>query len=349
MKIGIYDPYLDTLGGGERYVFSIARSLASDNEVDFFWNEDLTKEAEKKFGFSFGKINFKKNIFSRNTSLLKRLLETRRYDVIFFVSDGSIPFLFSKKNFLIIQYPLPVFNKHFINRLKFVKINGILCYSDFVKKYLDKKLPKKSTVLNPYIDPMFKKLTKENIILNVGRFTKDKNNKKQDFLIEVFKKIIDSGLTGWKFVLCGSALQNDLDFVEELKKKRDKYPIVIEVSPSFIELEEFYAKAKIYWHATGFGENIEQHPERAEHFGISTIEAMSAGAVPVVIDAGGQKEIVENEDNGFLWNTENELVKLTNELIENKDLIEKMSRAATKRAEFFNRERFDRYLREIIK
>jgi glycosyltransferase involved in cell wall biosynthesis len=37
------------------------------------------------------------------------------------------------------------------------------------------------------------------------------------------------------------------------------------------------------------------HPKPAEHFGISIVEAMSAGLVPIVPDVGGQTEFVPSK------------------------------------------------------
>ena len=68
---------------------------------------------------------------------------------------------------------------------------------------------------------------------------------------------------------------------------------MLHADASGAELRDLYGRASIFWHAAGLGEDPERHPDRYEHFGITTVEAMSAGAVPVVIDAAGQAEIVE--------------------------------------------------------
>ena len=40
MKAGIYDPYLDTLGGGERYVLAVANCwLKRGWNVNIFWEK----------------------------------------------------------------------------------------------------------------------------------------------------------------------------------------------------------------------------------------------------------------------------------------------------------------------
>ena len=52
-----------------------------------------------------------------------------------------------------------------------------------------------------------------------------------------------------------------------------------------------------------------------EHFGITTVEAMAHGCVPVVVRLGGQLEIVQDGVNGRLWGSLGELVAITRELM----------------------------------
>ncbi len=58
-----------------------------------------------------------------------------------------------------------------------------------------------------------------------------------------------------------------------------------------------------------------------EHFGITTGEAMSAGCVPVVINKGGQPEIVRDGVDGFVWNDSRELKEITLKLITDEYLL----------------------------
>ena len=91
-----------------------------------------------------------------------------------------------------------------------------------------------------------------------------------------------------------------------------------------------------------------KNPERAEHFGISTVEAMGMGAVPVVINVGGQPEIVEDGINGFLWKTTDDLMKKTNRLIKEPELWKKLSLAGMERSKVFIGDRFCNDVKEII-
>ena len=91
-----------------------------------------------------------------------------------------------------------------------------------------------------------------------------------------------------------------------------------------------------------------KYPEYAEHFGISTVEAMGAGAVPVVINAGGQKEIINDEESGFLWNSLDDLIEKTQLLINDEKLWLQMSQQSNKKAKDFAGDRFCDELYKIL-
>ena len=74
-------------------------------------------------------------------------------------------------------------------------------------------------------------------------------------------------------------------------------------------------------------------PEKQEHFGITTVEAMSTGAIPVVINTAGQSEIIENNKNGYLWSNPEELIKYTKESIRSKQICPSLIKNSSQ--EFF--------------
>jgi len=73
-------------------------------------------------------------------------------------------------------------------------------------------------------------------------------------------------------------------------------------------VRELYATSSYYWHGTGYGQSETLFPERMEHFGITVVEAMSAGAIPFVYAMGGPAEIVADGETGFHWRSIQELV-----------------------------------------
>lgn len=351
LKIGIYDPYLDTLGGGEKYIFGIAECFLPRNSVTIFWNDDqIVNMAQTKFQIDLNSLKISPNIFENKTNFIDKYKTTFQFDLFFFLSDGSIPFLFSKRNILIFQFPVNwVRGNTLFTQLKLKNIHHVICYSQFVKLFVDQTFHVNSKVLPPAVKPISSQhIKKENIILTVGRFTKGMNRKKQEVLMDVFKELYNKGLKDWKLVLIGSNLANDQDFVSDIQNAIKNYPIKVLVNIPHKNLIEYYQRAKIYWHAAGFGEDLGEHPERAEHFGITTVEAMSAGVVPVVINAGGQKEIVEDGKNGYLWDNLSELKNKTLKLINNEEVLKKLSIEAEKRAEFFSENRFCKEITNLI-
>ncbi|MEK7533785.1 MAG: glycosyltransferase family 4 protein [Patescibacteria group bacterium] len=355
MRIGIFDPYLDSLSGGEKYVLAIAECLASKHEVVIFWDTQqergIKEKAKQKLGIDISSVVFAQNIFSKDVSFVSRINSSRKYDAIIYLSDGSIPFVLSRL-YIHFQFPVEWVKRNYLNSLKLKKISAVFCNSSFTKGYIDKKFRINSAVLYPpiYI-PSLHKVRKENIILNVGRFGLNidgSNYKKQDVLIRVFKSMVDNDLKKWTLVLIVGLREENQDKLLELKKLSNGYPIHFIENPSNNLLWEYYHKSKIYWHASGFGEDLVKYPERAEHFGISTVEAMGLGSVPIVINAGGQKEIIEDTKSGFLWNTVDELISNTDRLVHNERLFKQISQEAVRRSKIFSGNRFCRELNNII-
>lgn len=356
MKIGIYDPYLDTMSGGERYMLSITRCLAKNHQVSLFWDptqeEEIKNEAQRRFAMDLKNVSFVPSIFTPETSLLQRIQKSTEYDLIVVLSDGSIPLLGCS---MLLHFQTPtewVKINPLLNALKFLRVNHTIVNSKFTKRYIDKKYGVNSIVLYPPIDlPEKKAVPKEHIILNVGRFgirNAGSSFKKQDALRDAFIKLYKSGEKNWKMVFIVTVNEQEDEAFESFKKSVEGYPITVIESPDLKTVEEYYLKASIYWHAAGFGEDLKKNPDRAEHFGITTVEAMHYKAVPVVINAGGQPEIITDGENGYVWNTEEELLEKTKLLIADKALCESLGKAAEERAAYFKVERFCEELSNLV-
>jgi len=345
MKAAIYDPYLDTLGGGERYCLTVAECLLAKGwKIDLFWDEKpIIKKSMERFGLKLENVQIigKKPI---QLSFLERMAITRQYDLIFWLSDGSIPLLFGKKNFLHFQAPfVNIRSKNLISKIKLKFIDQIICNSEFTKSFIDQNFKVKSIVLYPPVDvDKFIPRKKENIILAVGRFEQTMQVKRQDILIEAFKTMCDKGLRDWQLVLIGASLKKpeENQYLKSLKKKAYGYPIKFIANAPFNVLKAYYEKAKIFWHAAGYGIDEEKEPEKVEHFGISPVEAMAAGCVPVVIAKGGQKEIVTEGVNGFCWLNKEELILKTLKIIKNQKLFKKVSLESIKKSKDFSKKKF---------
>lgn len=353
-KAAVFDPYLDTIGGGEVYTAAVAECLMKNKfNVDLFWkNEGIVEKIKNYLGINLTEARINKygyKLFAERGNLLQKVRLTRNYDLTFFLSDGSIPLLFSGTNILHFQVPFTNVNGFsLVNRLKLRNINHIICNSNFTKRVIDRTYRVNSKVLSPPINIKPTKAKKQNIILSVGRFTETLHHKRQDILISVFKQLVDQGLRDWKLILVGSSKEGK-KIVIKLKSESEGYPIDIITDVDHKRLEREYARASFFWHAAGFGVDEEQYPERVEHFGIATAEAMAVGCIPIVINKGGQPEIVKNGENGYLWDSTDSLKKYTLQLIKSPEEISKLANEAQKTAQKFSKKRFCKEFSQLIK
>lgn len=348
MRAAIFDPYLDTLGGGERYVMTVAQTLVKNGwDVDVEWNESelpvgrqgIIKKLEARLGLDLSGVR-----------LVNTSNKGKGYDLVFWLSDGSIPTLWAKKNILHFQVPFHnVSGKSLFNRLKLKLIHAVICNSKFTKRFIDKEYGVNSFVIYPPVDvESFKPLKKQNIILSVGRFSQLLQAKRQDILVSVFKQMVDSGLKGFRLILAGGSDVGAGEYVENLRKQVKDYRIEIIENPDFKTLNKLYGKAKIFWSASGFGVDEDKEAEKVEHFGISVVEAMAAGCVPIVVRAGGHKEIINDPENGILWSVETALFEKTLELIRDNKKREWLSQNGRRRAKDFSVARFENEIKKLI-
>lgn len=247
-------------------------------------------------------------------------------------------------------YRIPSHVNPFLASIK--TYDAIWAISEFTQSWIKRYWNLPSQILYPPVDiEEFQPGLKKNRILSVGRFFVGSHNKKHDEMVTLFKKIVDAGLSDWELHLAGGTAPGDQSqaYVAGIENESRGYPIFIHRDMSRQELLELYASSAIYWHASGYGEDDEADPIRFEHFGITTVEAMAAGCVPVVIRKGGQKEIVRHGQNGFLWESAAELKEQTMRLIQDGSLRAKLASAAIEDSKAFSKIHFDLRLDKLVK
>ena len=237
--------------------------------------------------------------------------------------------------------------------LRYVDSYDLICpISSFVQKWLNVYWGKTGEILYPPVDVEVYDpgREKKNVILNVGRFFSGSHNKKHLVLIEAFKRLCREGLEGWELHLAGGVAPGKVhaEYLDRVQRRAQGYPIFIHTDIPFPKLKQLYEEASIYWHASGYGENENRNPIRFEHFGITTVEAMAAGCVPVVIAKAGQLETVEHGRSGFLWKDLQELKEYTLKVINEPETRASLSKHAIQRSREFDQASFKRRLLELI-
>ena len=228
----------------------------------------------------------------------------------------------------------------------------ICANSEYTQRWIRRYWGRESIVFYPPVEvDLFEPLPKRRQILSVGRFFTTGHNKKHLVMIRAFRQMVAEGLTGWELHLAGGTSLGTANarYLARVQAAAEGAPIRIHADIPFDGLRQLYGESAIYWHGAGYGEDPQRHPVRYEHFGLTTVEAMAAGTVPVVIHGGGQPEIVTHGVDGFLWSSLDDLRNLTGRLIQDSELRRRMAANARQRSRAFGRGPFEARLWQLLR
>lgn len=369
MKIAIFSPYWrdQVAGGGEKHLLEIALVLAQKHQVSIAIAKpnqilkdkesavlnDYQQFYERFLGKSLAQLNWCFTPLMTSALWLSRIWWTGSFDAIFAVTDGSLFFSLAKQNYLHFQVPFTNFHSSLLNRAKLNFWPKRNANSQFTKKHIERIWGiEVQDVLYPLIDGNEFSPTgqKKHIILSVGRFYRQLHNKRQDVLIDAFRKLCKSSpelLKDWKLILAGTV--EDEQYLRKLKLSARGLPIEFQTNITRKQLVKLYESASFYWHAAGYGNNLNRQPELAEHFGIATAEAMAAGALPLVFWAGGQVEVLGKNLKDLGWKEPGELLSLTKQYLTSAAKMTEMVNRTKTRVSKFDRPAFEAGVWKIFK
>jgi len=139
--------------------------------------------------------------------------------------------------------------------------------------------------------------------------------------------------------LAGHVMPGHEDYAEGLQLLGESQKVEMHFSAGESEVYDLLRRATVQWHLTG-ALNDEHDPASFEHFGISIVEGMSKGAIPVVLNQGGPAEIV-TKDVGKAVDNVKDFIKATVDIL---TMLpgerEAMSNKAKARARDFSEEKF---------
>ncbi len=194
------------------------------------------------------------------------------------------------------------------------RIDGIIAQTTYAKEVYQKKYKCPIVVIPNFLREIKEfKQERKNQIITLGRCSYEKA---QHFLIEAFAKI---KTPNWTLAIIG-----DGPLLEDLKIQANDLNIAEKVEFCGFQKEvDFYlSQAKIF----GFTSIIEGYPN-------ALIEGMANGLAPVSFNCvAGPSDIINEEENGFLVpvGDVNQFAEKLQLLIENQDLLDKISSNASK-------------------
>jgi len=326
IKVGVLNDHYDSLGGGTVHSFKFIEYLKRYYDVEV--NIPGTPKSKQ----------WMQDFLHLDTEGLTFFPYTKgcgdRYDYLFLnISHWRAEPTRASKKYMLVFFPqffFPLYDYEFLANSEYTKKNIIRRWKQKAEKIHVIYPP---VMTSQFIAPPNKP---NKNILHVSRITPpvpeaDKGHRQ---MINAFKEMVDEGLKGWTFHLIGQI--QDQNYFEELYRMTQGYPIAFHPGVSFKDLKDYYAQADIYWHMTGI--SLPNEPGAQEHFGMTTVESMASGCVPIALNTGGQPEIIQNGINGYLVKDLKELKEKTLKLIKNPKLRKKMSKSAIKRSKNFDEE-----------
>jgi glycosyltransferase involved in cell wall biosynthesis len=309
----VYNPGLHVLGGGERYTFALAGALARDWDVTVAGTALPPVEELARRGFA--------------TDLAMEAIRYRDFPAATAGRDLAIAVAIyppsypsrAARSALQVSFPFrsPIGWRHpraaWREQRALRSYDVVISNSEFTRGWVRRRWHVDSEVLYPAVElGTYDEARKERIILSIARFVPPKGH---DALLDAYLTLPPELSRTWRLVLVGGATDRprEQDNVRALRTRAAGHNVEVLPNAGSQEVRDLLATASLFWHGAGAA-RPRTRPEDAEHFGISIVEAMSHGAVPLVHDDGGVGEFVDDR-NGVRWDSPSELASASERLM----------------------------------
>ena len=290
LNIAVVTPDLSSYGGGTRCAISCINALKEKGIIS-----DTYQHFFKRFALYNGFLKNIQMLFHQNYDYVFDFTNTLSYNKRNYFNYIHFPEYivaergkYNKGLWRFYYWPKKILNPKSRKIVQDSNIN-FACNSKFTAKRVYETVGRKIDVIYPPcdIDKFKNNNKKRRQVMSIGGFTNEKKQLLQVEISQAFPKI--------NFEICGSATRNPkyLDKVINLSKDLDN--VFLNPNVAFNVLKDKLTRSLIFLH-TSVG----------EPFGISTVEAISAGCIPIVHNSGGQMEIVPYEELRF--NTKEEAI-----------------------------------------
>jgi len=365
--LALYDHAIHFIGGAQKYGLTIAATLQDVFDITILANKDVRHEDfHEWYGLDLSRCHIKvlklpfyekrkaihldpTQVTIKEPNPFHRISrESGNYDIFINNSMNEMVFPLANVSVLVCHFPERRPRTYFYaDRYNYIVYNSRYTLEWIGKKW---KIPSHEHIY-PYVETATSagQKPKKKLLLSVARFEVG-GTKRQKEMVESFltlDTLYPEATEGWKFILAGGSDPENpyLSFLENLIRQHPRQNVELRVNISAAELDSLYEEATIFWHLCGI---VHDDPSAVEHFGMTTIEAMAHGAVPIVYDGGGLREIVDEGVNGFRVKSQAMLLERTLELFSDRNLVGQLSQAARKKAQEFSREKFEARVRAFF-
>ncbi len=317
-----------TLGGGERYPFELAKfqsKTEKNDEVQIL----LFSSANRNFLVEGVKVTVVKSIrylpfFNNNFSPIP--FSTKLYQLMnwadaihgYHVKADTILLLTILSKFIGKPFFLTDLggggNLTLSKILNYEKLaTAILCISKFDCSF---RKVRNKIVINGGVDIKKYKMSskKENFVLYVGRILPHKG----------IDRLIKAVPRSTKLVVAGRVF--DTPYLNHLKSLSKNKKVLFIENPDDIKLTSLYRKASCFVLPSTHKDYLGNYRKKPELLGLVVIEAMASGTPVIVSSAGSLPELVENNVNGYVFKDGdiNDLSKKIIKVVNSKVLIKKL-------------------------
>ena len=309
-KIIFYYHSMHPSGGVERVISNLINNLSDEYEITLLVKDD---------GISFYKINSSVKIISLECPLklnmnnrFKRIINTFKNLIIslfklhHFLSNTNYDYIYtaSPLGSFEVYYALKsgrdkiIVSEHaskdaynsiysYFKKIIYPKVKTIVVPTTLdTERYISENC---RAIYIPHLSTFdVKQLTeikKENIVLNVGRLTSDKQ---QNILVDIWHKLINEyKIKNWNLYIVGAGEEE-----ENLLSKIREYNLddTVKIIPPTKNIQSYYEKAKIFCFTS-----------KMEGFGMVLLESMAFGTPCISFNCpSGPRGIIKDNENGFL-------------------------------------------------
>jgi glycosyltransferase involved in cell wall biosynthesis len=277
----------------------------------------------------------------------KKLIKSHRVDFII-VTGGStlIPNSMADRTIVYVHYPidLEVVHQRYLtskakkiyikpwrfisNSLDYIKKCTLITNSNYTKQTIKTAWGMDATVIYPpcpqYSFQLADKITKD-VVCSIGRFTPEKE---YETILEIARR-----QPHIQFELVGNVTRDKFHYFEQLKSSAPRN-VIFHANASIQEKIQVLNRSKVLLHCFV-----------GEHFGISLIEAMSAGVIPVTHNSGAA-EVDSIVPRKFRYNSINEAIRMIGKALSTWNLDE--AHRLREYAKRFSPELFEKNLNQFM-